>query len=137
MISTGRGLKCRYVVFGVGIGIETIRLKNKSVDKCNCSAEVKLLRGTMSVLQADILTMKQSMYANDRLRDEHTYQNKAAVTDLKRCVLGCMVNDCDTSNSTKIAMRKISSSAVVGHVIALEDRVRSMETVLETHIETS
>ena len=27
MISTGRGLKCRYVVFGVGIGIKTIRRK--------------------------------------------------------------------------------------------------------------
>ena len=111
--------------------------KNKNVAKCNCSAEVKLLRETVSVLQADILIMKQSMYANDRLRDELTYQIKAAVTDLKRCVLGSMVNDCDTSNGTKIAMRNISSSAAMGHVIVLEDRIRSMEAVLETHIETS
>ena len=66
----------------------------------------------MSVLQAYILTMKQYIHANDRLRDEHTNQIKAAITDLKRCVLGCMVNVCDTSNSTNKAMRNISSSVM-------------------------
>ena len=90
----------------------------------------------MSMLQADILTMMQSIHANDRLRNEHTHQSKAAITDLKRCVLGYMVNVCDTYGSAKIAMRNMSSS-VMGQVIALEDRVRSMEAVMETHIESS
>ena len=43
MISTGRGPKRRYVVCGGRDRYRNYSAKNENVDKCNCSAKVKLL----------------------------------------------------------------------------------------------
>lgn len=99
----------------------------------SCSIEVKLLKDTVLMLQADILTLKQTVHANDKLRNEQSSSLKSSLLGLKQCVLECNTSLTLFTGNTLSAIRGISNS-VMQQVMAIEDRVRLLEVVVESEI---
>lgn len=63
-----------------------------SKDKCSCSDELFVLKDTLSSVQADILLLKQTQHAAEKLRAEQMNCVKSVITQVKSDIDMCRID---------------------------------------------
>ncbi|KAL4223406.1 hypothetical protein ACF0H5_016877 [Mactra antiquata] len=97
---------------------------------CGCTLELNILKDSVSTLEANMLLLRQTMQAKDKIVNDQLVQFKSAIFDLKHGVLNCTRSIAEILNSTVTTMRSISSSAME-YIIQIEDRIRVLEATLD------
>ena len=133
MISSSRkGNKTSVVSSRRGrLGSRTQSTAASNQETCACSKELLLLKDTISTLQTNVLNIKQTMCMSDKLRSEQSAVHKSATYDLKQSVLACSSSIAEFTGNTLAVIRSISNS-LMQQLMAMEDRVRYLEAVIET-----
>ena len=85
----------------------------------------------MATLQAEHVLMKQSIYVSDSLRTKQIDTLKLGISDIKSQLLNYSTTLKDCSFSTLSGIQNIGNSAA-SQLLQVEDRVRWLETVLNT-----
>lgn len=97
---------------------------------CACAIELKAVKETVSGLQADILLLKQTVHASDRLRKEQTMCTNSTVNDIRNDIITCKGSVMKHVSDTEYAMRGLTSS-LVQRITELEDRIRLLECFID------
>jgi len=133
MISSGRKGKKTSVVSGCRRRLRSRTQSTAAINQetCACSKELLLLKDTISTLQTNVLNMKQTMCVSDKLRCEQSAVTKSATFALKQSVITCSSSIAEFTGNTLAVIRSISNS-LMQQLMAMEDRVRYLEAVIET-----
>lgn len=98
---------------------------------CSCSTELKIVKETMAGLQADILLLKQTLHASDRLRNEQSKCTNAGINDIRNDILQCNGSVKKFVSDTELTVRNLTST-LVQRITELEDRIRLLESFIDT-----
>jgi len=124
MISVSRTRKLSVLRTNTDIGTE-------SRTRCNCAADVALLKDSIATLQAEHVLLKQSIHVSVSLRTKQIDTLKLGISDIKSQLLNYSTHLKDCSFSTLSGIQNIVNSAA-SQLLQVEDRVRWLETVLNT-----
>lgn len=128
LISTGKSHKQSLVANNrVKVSAHTFSDKHK----CSCSAELTCLKEIFNNLQVDILLLKQSSHANERIHTEQINSTKSNFESIREDVISCKSNVTRYVCDTECAMRNLTP-ALVQRITELENRIWLLENFLET-----
>lgn len=99
--------------------------------KCTCSIELSSLKDIVSGVQADILLLKQSIHASERLRSEQTSVTRTALENISTEIRTYGINVKKFSLDAETSIRSLTNS-LAQRITEFEDRVRLIEGFLET-----
>ena len=104
---------------------------NRVTQRCNCAADITLLKDSIASLQAEHVLLKQTIHVSDTLRSKQIDAVKNGLSDIKSQLLTFTSSLIDCTYSTERGMQNIVNSAAK-QLLSVEDRVRWIESVLDT-----
>ena len=92
---------------------------------CTCAAEFPILRDTILTMQAEILLLKQTQHAQEKIRSEQMSTTKTVLENIKKDLLLCNQDVKQCVFNSRDSVYSISSS-LCRNILQLEDRIRVM-----------
>lgn len=98
---------------------------------CTCGTELVALKGVICDIQADLLMLKQSYHASERVRSEETVCTRFTITAMTNDIKKCATTVTKHASDSNTAIASFTSS-LMSTIIQLEDRIRLLESFIET-----
>lgn len=90
---------------------------------CTCGTELVALKGVICDIQADLVMLKQSYHASERIRSEETVCTRSTITAMTNCIKNCATTVTKHASDSNTAIGSLTSS-LMSNIIQLEDRIR-------------
>ncbi|KAL4221221.1 hypothetical protein ACF0H5_019485 [Mactra antiquata] len=112
--------------------MSSTRPVSDKTNSCICINEIKLLKDTMSSLQSEIVMLKQSNIATEKLRSKQITEIKNTLSAVKDDIILCrdrILNDITTMNNTSPALNRTYSEKLN----TLSEKVHDLESFIDTN----